>query len=94
MMEYVQVVLICLSAGLVYGCSFVLQQRSIFSPTHGITNHMKPIAFFLVRILALCCTGYYLLRTPTFLSILGSITFFVMFWLVLLVVRAQSYERV
>lgn len=94
MIDLLQITFISACAGLVYGCSFVLQQRSIFNPTHATTHRIKHISFFLARILVLCFTGRYLLRSAVIPSILGAITFFSMFWVILLAVRAYAYERV
>ncbi len=94
MIDLLQILFISASAGLVYGCSFVLQQRSIFNPTHAAAQRIKQIGFFLTRIVVLCFTGRYLLRSTIIPSILGAITFFSMFWVILLAVRAYAYERV
>lgn len=93
MIIFFQLVLISACAGIVYGCSFVLQQRGILSTSALQPSRLQQIGFFLARILILGVTGQYLLRSPMIPSILGSITFFSMFWLVLLAVRTQTYER-
>lgn len=94
MINLLQSFFISAFAGIVYGCSFVLQQRSIFSATNASIHRLQQIGFFLARIIVLCLTGQYLLRSTLIPSILGSITFFSMFWLVILAVRAQTYERI
>ena len=93
MIIVIQIVLISACAGIVYGCSFVLQQRGILSTSTLAPSRLQQFVFFLARILTLVLTGYYLLRSPMIPSILGSITFFSMFWLVILAVRTRAYER-
>ncbi len=92
--EHIVPVLIGAVAGIAYGCSFILQQRTIFFTHIKPTQRIQQIGFFLARILILFCAGHYLLRSAMIPSILGSIAFFSMFWLVILVVRAQTYERI
>ncbi len=87
-------VLVGAGAGIAYGCSFVLQQKPIFFARIKPPQRIQQIGFFLARILILFCAGQYLLRSAMIPSILGSIAFFSMFWLVILVVRAQTYERI
>ncbi len=87
-------VLIGAATGLAYGCLFMLQQRTIFFAGIKPPQRIQQIGFFLARILLLLCAGYYLLHSSMIPSILGSITFFSMFWSVILVVRTQTYERI
>ena len=91
---YIVPVLIGIGAGLAYGCFFALQQKTIFFANIKSTQRFQQIGFFLARILLLIGAGYYLLRSSMIPSILGSIAFFSMFWLVILVLRAQTYERI
>jgi hypothetical protein len=92
--EHIVPVLIGAVAGIAYGCFFVLQQRTIFFARIHPTQRTQQIGFFLARILILLCAGRYLLRSAMIPSILGTIAFFSMFWLVILVIRAQTYERI
>ncbi len=81
-------------AGIVYGCSFVLQQRGILFAHSKNVHPAQQFAFFLTRICILLVTGHYLLRSPMIPSILSTIAFFSMFWLIILVIRAQKNERI
>jgi hypothetical protein len=81
-------------AGLIYGCSFVLQQRGFLFKNGVATHPAEQALFFLLRIFILFSIGRYLLRSAGIPSILGTLTFFSMFWLVILLVKAHKYERV
>lgn len=80
--------------GMVYGCSFLFQQRGIFFADNSRRSHMQQLIFFLVRMIILISIGQYLLRSAIIPSILSSIAFFGMFWFVIIVVKAQLYERI
>jgi len=81
--------LVGISSGLIYGYSFVLQQRSIFF--HA--NKMRAISLFALRILLLCMVGSYLLRSPVIPSILVAVGFAIFFWSVILMQKAKLDER-
>ncbi len=81
-------------SGILYGCSFLFQQRGIFFAQTTSRSRIQQLVFFLVRILILIGTGHYLLRSAVIPSILSSIAFFGMFWFVIIVVKAQLYERI
>lgn len=84
-------ILISCAAGLIYGLSFLLQHKTLLMGTgqHRANN----VAFFLIRIGILFMIGNYLLQMPLIPSILGSIGFFCMFWLIILSVKAKPYEQ-
>lgn len=84
--------LIGCTAGLLYGCSFILQHKGMFQQV-ALYHRAQSIAFFLLRIGILFIVGNYLLQTPLIPSILGSIGFFCMFWLIILQVKAKFHER-
>ena len=75
-------------AGLLYGYSFVLQQRSIFFQA----NSTRAISFFIARIMIALVTGSYLLQSPQIPSILGLLGFTIIFWAILLTTKAKLYE--
>ncbi len=81
--------LIGIGAGILYGYSFVIQQRSMFFQS----NQTRAASFFIVRILIMSFVGSYLLRSPVIPSILGVLGFVVIFWSVLLIKKANLYEE-
>ncbi len=85
-------ILVSCGAGLLYGCSFLLQHKSIIINV-DYNNRAQSIAYFLIRIGILFMIGKYLLQIPLIPSILGSIGFFCMFWLIILQVKAKPHER-
>lgn len=85
-------ILISCATGLLYGISFLLQHKTLLMVKVG-QNRANTIAFFLVRIGILYMLGNYLLQMPLIPSILGSIGFFCMFWLIILSVKAKPYEQ-
>ncbi len=82
-----------LISGIAYGSSFLLQHRGIFSAT-PLRNTVRRIGFFGARIAIIFLAGQYLLRSALIPSILGSMAFFSMFWIMVLTVRAHLYERI
>jgi hypothetical protein len=79
----------CALAGLVYGYSFVLQQRSVFLKP----NSARAITFFIIRLLTGIAMGSYLLQSPMIPSILGLLTFTIIFWaIILLTAKAKLYD--
>lgn len=75
-------------AGLFYGYSFVLQQRSIFF----YANQTRATAFFIARVIIMVIAGSYLLQSPKIPSILGLLGFTIVFWAILLTTKAKLYE--
>jgi len=85
--------IIGLIAGLLYGLSFVLFQRRVFSSDH--TSNIKKYShlFLVLRILVLMLFGFYLLHSPQIASILVMVLSFVIaFWLVILNKKFFLYE--
>lgn len=80
-------------AGLLYGGSFLLQHKEIVQ-TIPRNSRAQTIAFFICRIGILFFLGKYLLRAALIVSIMTLISFFGMFWLTILYVKAKSYERI
>lgn len=78
--------------GLVYGYSFVLQQRSIFFKNNSRIP-LKSFLFFPLRIIFFILIWYYLLRSPVLHSILMMSVCMVIFWLVILNKKTQLYEQ-
>ncbi len=85
-------ILVSCGAGVLYGGSFLLQHKSLVT-TVGIHTRAQNIAYFCIRIGILFILGKYLLQIPLIPSILGSIGFFCMFWLIVLQVKAKPHER-
>ncbi len=81
-------------AGILYGYSFILQHKGIAFGISAQNNWKHSVAFFFMRVGILFFIGRYLLQTPLIPSILGSIGFFSMFWLIILQVKAKSHEQV
>ena len=79
--------------GLIYGYSFVAQQRSIFFPEVLAFLVFHHSSFFPLRIIFFVLTWYYLLRSPILHSILMMIICMVIFWLVILNTKTQLYEQ-
>ena len=92
--DYLMPATLCGLAGLLYGCSFVLQQKSIFLSQNAGTQRLKQLGYFGIRLLILGYTGYYLLRLDLLPSILGLVLFLSMFWLIILMARARIHERI
>jgi len=76
-------------AGIVYGYSFAIQQRSIF--LSGVAQ--KSLICFFIRILILAFVIPYLLQSPAIPSILGIILFAIMFWVIILTTKARRNEE-
>lgn len=93
MLEHVAPIFIGLISGLAYGSSFFLQHKGIFSATTS-QNKVGQIGFFCIRIAIIFLAGQYVLRSALIPSILGSMAFFSMFWIVILTIKAQLYERI
>lgn len=76
--------------GFVYGYSFVLQQKSIFS-----VNAKPLIASLLsiVRVIILGITFTISLRTTQINPILVAVTSIVIFWIIILIKKASLYAR-
>ena len=81
-------VAIGIGAGLIYGYSFVMQQRSIFFHEHKSYANV----FLMARIIIISLLGSYLLRSPLIPSILGLVGFIVIFWTIILIQKASLYE--
>lgn len=79
-------------AGIIYGCSFVLQQGSILSTVASRANHLQLIFFIALRFAILGTTLWHVLRTPGIQSILVIMPFIGAFWLVILVAKVAQYE--
>lgn len=80
-------------AGLLYGFIFLLQQKNLFSSS-AYSNRLQQIGYFILRLVLLVFIGHYLLRSAFIPSILGTITFFGMFWLMVIMIKARIYERI
>ena len=87
-------ILVGISAGLCYGGSFILQQKNLLFDSKNLLDRLPQLVFFLIRIGILFYAGSYLLRSALIPSILGSIAFFGMFWLVILMTRFRFHERI
>ena len=79
-------------AGAVYSCSFILQHKGLFG-IKTTQNTAHSIAFFIIRLGIILLVGKYLLQAPVLPSILGLIGFLSVFWLIILQIKAKSYER-
>lgn len=91
-LSYLSPVLVGGVAGLLYGYSFLLQQRRAFGGDHSLSGRLSKVGFFLFRIVILFYAVKYLLRSELIPSILGIIVFMVIFWLIILRVKVFPYE--
>lgn len=85
-LELIASVIIGSIAGIVYGLSFVAQQKRVFSsPANQSKINTQALLFFLLRVLLLSIAGYYLLRLSSNQIILNIlISFVISFWLTIL----------
>jgi hypothetical protein len=82
-----------LIAGIIYGSSFVLQQRGFLISKAVPINEATRLLLFVTRIAILAICFYYLLRSPVIPSILFGIAFVAIFWTIIVVtIKARSYE--
>lgn len=93
MMYCLTPILVGALSGIAYGCSFLIQQRGILFYKKQFTNRLINGACFVLRIMILVYAGCYLLHSPLLPSILGSIAFFVLFWLMVLNAKASLHEH-
>src|SRR3989344_3794554 len=80
------------AAGSIYGVLFLLQHRQLVFQQTIVIHKAQSFAFFLGRILMLWILGTYLLHSQLIVSILATVGFISIFWLVLLL-KARSHER-
>jgi hypothetical protein len=93
MLSYYAVpILVGCSTGFAYGLSFIWQHKGLFG-IKAIQNRAQMIAFFFIRIGLLLYAGNYMLQAPLIPSILGSMGFLIVFWLIIMQVKANLYER-
>ncbi len=79
--------------GLMYGLSFVLQQRRVFRVTASEQPNLLVVSLLsIVRFSILATLWYYLLRWPSIDFILVLMFFLVTFWLIILKKRPTQDE--
>ena len=80
--------------GLIYGCSFALQQRSIFfsrtQTTNAILLKLRIFILFTIRIATLGLFVHHALRSPQIDPILTGVAFITTFWTFILRQKGTS----